>query len=69
MNKIKSTKTHYFNKPGNFFDRNDAFVMAPILEKPGLLVVGERAILTPIGPSPGCPEGLFIREFLIALVT
>lgn len=35
----------------------------------GLGLVGDSATLIPIGPSLGCPLGLYISEFFIALVT
>lgn len=54
--------------PGSFLALKDALVIA-CLENDGLLVVGERAMLMPIGPSMGCPDGLYISEFLMALVT
>lgn len=54
-------------KPGNFFARKEAFVMALVTVL--TTAVGERATLIPIGPSEGWPEGLTFREFRIAFVT
>ena len=34
-----------------------------------MLVVGDKAMLMPIGPSCGWPDGLYVSEFLMALVT
>ena len=53
--------------PGSFLVRNEALVMA-FLENDGLLWVGDRAILIPIGPSSGWPDGLYSKEFLIPFV-
>ena len=57
-------------KPGNFLALKDAFVMARLAKAlPGLGLVGDNATLIPIGPSLGCPLGLYNSEFLIAFVT
>ena len=63
-------KFKYKCKPGSFLALKDAFVMARLAKAlAGLGLVGDNATLIPIGPSLGCPLGLYNSEFLIAFVT
>lgn len=43
--------------------------MIALFVNAGFPWVGEMAMLMPIGPSWGCPDGLNSREFWIAFVT
>ena len=63
-------KFKYKCKPGSFLALKDAFVIARLAKAlAGLGLVGDNATLIPIGPSLGCPLGLYNSEFLIAFVT
>ena len=54
--------------PGSFLVRKEALVMAS-LATAGLDWAGESAILMPMGPSWGWPDGLKRNELTMALVT